>query len=100
LFLLGAVWNGMDVATLPNFVKKSLASTEASRRVQNKLARRFPDQVKTKIPRSRRGTHKMRRFLTAQLNQFRAQADAKIRQVKPSFRTHIQNTGTYTLAEV
>ena len=62
-FMLGAVRNGMDVATLPNFVKEALASAEALRRVQNKLARQFPDQVKTKIPRSRRGTHKMRRFL-------------------------------------
>ena len=66
-FMLSAVRNGMDVATLPNFVKEALASAKAARRVQNKLARQFPDQVKTKIPRSRRGTHKMRTFLKAQL---------------------------------
>ena len=48
--MLGAVWNGMDVATLPNFVKEALASAEAPHRVQNKLARQFQDQVKTKIP--------------------------------------------------
>jgi len=78
LFMLGAVRNSMDVATLPNFVKEALASAEAAHRIQNKLARQFPDQVKTKILRSLRGTHKMRRFLKAQLNQFRAQADAKI----------------------
>jgi len=84
-FMLGVVRNGMDVVTLPNFVQEALASAEAARRVQNKLARQFSDQVKTKIPRSQRGTHKIRRFLKAQLNQFRAQADAKILRVKPSF---------------
>jgi len=97
-FMLGAVRNGMDVATLSNFVKEALASAEAPRRVQNKLARQFPDQVKTKIPRSRRGTHKMRRFLKAQLNQFRAQADAKIRRVKPSFRTKVYRIQAPTLS--
>ena len=97
-FMLSAVRNGMDVATLPNFVKEALASAKAARRVQNKLARQFPDQVKTKIPRSRRGTHKMRRFLKAQLNQFRAQADAKIRRVKPSFRTKVYRIHATTLS--
>jgi len=86
------------MTTLSNFVKEALASAEAPRCVQNKLARQFPDQVKTKIQRSRRGTHKMRRFLKAQLNQFKAQADAKIRRVKPSFWTKAYRIQASTLS--
>jgi hypothetical protein len=97
-FMLGAVRNGMDVTTLPNFVQEALASAEAANRVQNKLARQFSDQVKTRIPRSRRGTHKIRRFLKAQLNQSRAQADAKIRRVKASFRIKVYTIQAPTLS--
>jgi len=96
--MLGAVRNGMDVATLPNFVQEALASAEAARRVQNKLVRQFSDQVKTKIPKSRRGTHKIRRFFKAQLNQCRAQADTKIRRVKPSFRIKVYRLQAPTLS--
>jgi len=88
----------MDVATLPNFVKEALVSAETARCIQNKLARQFPDQVKTKITRSWKGTHKMCRFLKAQLNQFRVQADAKIRRVKPSFWTKVYRVQAPTLS--
>jgi len=97
-FMLGAMRNGMDVVTLPNFVQEALASAEAARRVQNKLVRQFSDQVKTKIPKSRRGTHNIRRFLKAQLNQSRAQADAKIRRVKPSFQIKVYRLQAPTLS--
>ena len=66
--MLSAVRNGMDVATLPNFVKEALASVKAARRVQNKLARQFPDQVKTKIPRSRREGNSDLQLLSKELD--------------------------------
>ena len=96
--IVGKSGGKTSFGSLTNFIKEALASAEAARRVQNKLARQFPDQVKTKIPRSLRGTHKIRRFLKAQLNQFRAQADAKIRRVQPSFRTKVYRIQAPTLS--